>query len=203
MSHRSRISLLTTAVALLVGCAAQAPRPAPATSPAAAPAAPAGQQQQLEEQTVAPGAAPAGQAAPSSESQDLRNNEKAPTSLTTGEKKTKGPAFSNLADAEAALARENQKLVAMYAPPAMGGATRKTGAGSKPSAARGQSSTAPAAAADKESRCATACKAFASLQRAADAVCRLAGEDDARCDHAKKVVTENGRRVAECGCQHE
>lgn len=203
MSYLTRISLLSTAFALLLaGCAAQAPRPAPATSPAAAPAAPAGQQQ-LQEQTVAPGAAPAGQAAPSSESQDLRSNEKAPTSLTTGEKKTKGPAFSNLADAEAALARENQKLVAMYAPPAMGGATRKTGAGSKPSAGRGQSSTAPAAAADKESRCATACKAFASLQRAASAVCRLAGEDDARCDHAKKVVSDNSRRVAQCGCRHE
>jgi len=121
-----------------------------------------------------------------------------PSSLATGEKKTREAAFKNVADAEAALARANQQLVALYAPQAKtearGGAAMSAG---KPTARK-----APAThTVDKESRCDTACKAFASLKRAADAVCRLAGDDDARCDHAKKLVDENGRRVAQCGCR--
>lgn len=48
--------------------------------------------------------------------------------------------------------------------------------------------------------CQTACRAFASMQRAAESVCRLAGESDARCDGAKKRVENAKARVAHCGC---
>jgi hypothetical protein len=52
-----------------------------------------------------------------------------------------------------------------------------------------------------ERDCATACRAFASLKRAADAVCRLAGPDEQpRCARARGVVAEGERRVAGCGC---
>lgn len=65
---------------------------------------------------------------------------------------------------------------------------------------------APAPKADKkgsESSCGTACRAFSSLGRAASAVCRLAGEKDARCTHAHQVVADAQKRVAVCGCPRE
>ena len=52
-----------------------------------------------------------------------------------------------------------------------------------------------------ERNCATACRAFASLRRAADAICRLAGPgEQARCARARGTVTDSERRVAGCGC---
>lgn len=48
--------------------------------------------------------------------------------------------------------------------------------------------------------CQTACRAFASMQRAADSVCRLAGDADERCASAKKRVENAKARVAHCGC---
>ncbi len=52
-----------------------------------------------------------------------------------------------------------------------------------------------------ERDCATACRAFASLKRAAAAVCRLAGpEGQPRCTRARNVVADGEQRVAGCGC---
>lgn len=51
-----------------------------------------------------------------------------------------------------------------------------------------------------EDDCARLCRAFASMQRAQAAICRLAGEADARCADAKKSVAESATRVAHCGC---
>lgn len=65
---------------------------------------------------------------------------------------------------------------------------------------------APKSKAEKKSSeggCATACRAFASLGRAATAVCRLAGDEDARCTRAKGIVSEAERRVATCSCRKE
>lgn len=194
MIHRSRTSLLIAAFALsLAGCAKQAAAPAPASTPA--PPLPA-----QKPRAPAPAAPPAGQSAPSSQNQQFRAPQGGPSSLSAGEKKkAAAPEFNNVADAEAALARANRELVALYQPRG-GGATQQRATTSK--STRGAAPRAASPMADNESRCATACKAFASLQRAADAVCRLAGEDDARCAHAKKLVDENSRRVAQCGCQH-
>ena len=58
----------------------------------------------------------------------------------------------------------------------------------------------PAKKAEAETSCQTACRAFASLERAADSVCRLAGNGDARCARAKEIVTAAVPRVASCGC---
>lgn len=55
--------------------------------------------------------------------------------------------------------------------------------------------------AQSETSCQTACRAFASLERAADSVCRLAGPKDARCTRAQEIVTAHTPRVASCGCQ--
>jgi hypothetical protein len=54
-----------------------------------------------------------------------------------------------------------------------------------------------------DARCAQACKAFFSLKRAADAVCRLAGDKDARCTRARGVVKENEGRVQACSCSSD
>jgi hypothetical protein len=52
-----------------------------------------------------------------------------------------------------------------------------------------------------ETSCQLACRAFASLERAADSVCRLAGPGDGRCTRAREIVTANTPRVASCGCR--
>ncbi len=54
--------------------------------------------------------------------------------------------------------------------------------------------------AQPETPCARACRAFASMERAVAAVCRLAGEADAKCTSAKKVLDENMVRVKACAC---
>jgi hypothetical protein len=50
------------------------------------------------------------------------------------------------------------------------------------------------------SPCETSCRALASMKRAADAICRMAGEGDARCGDARKKVEASTARVAACGC---
>ena len=54
---------------------------------------------------------------------------------------------------------------------------------------------------DKEvSACETACKAFSSLERASDAVCRLDAEGGQRCQRARQIREDAARRVQSCGC---
>ena len=48
--------------------------------------------------------------------------------------------------------------------------------------------------------CVTACKAIASMRRAAQAVCRLAGDDTERCKKAQTLLDESEKRVAACQC---
>jgi hypothetical protein len=117
--------------------------------------------------------------------------------------------YASIADAEAALARAERELnQALVASTASGGASPKRKAPSSPAAGAAPPSPAkPGAAADEEAsgdsvanRCAVACRAFGSLRRAADAVCRLAGEADARCKRAQGVVNQSRSRVSACSC---
>ena len=48
--------------------------------------------------------------------------------------------------------------------------------------------------------CETACKAFSSLTRASDAVCRLDAGDGKRCERARRIHEDASQRVASCGC---
>jgi hypothetical protein len=59
---------------------------------------------------------------------------------------------------------------------------------------------AAAPLASGDARCPHACKAFESLRRAGDAICRLAGAADARCTRAKGVVKQSQARIVACGC---
>ncbi len=51
-----------------------------------------------------------------------------------------------------------------------------------------------------ESGCATACRAIDSMRRAVDALCRLAGEQDARCTDARRTLAGSQAKVSACGC---
>ena len=51
-----------------------------------------------------------------------------------------------------------------------------------------------------ESRCGNACGAMSSMRRAVDAICRMAGDADARCTDARKTLKDSEAKVAGCGC---
>jgi hypothetical protein len=117
--------------------------------------------------------------------------------------------YVSIADAEAALARAESELnQALVASTASADGAPKRKAPSAPAAGAAPPSPAkPGALADEEAsgdsvanRCAVACRAFGSLRRAADAVCRLAGEADARCKRAQGVVNQSRSRVSACSC---
>jgi hypothetical protein len=66
-------------------------------------------------------------------------------------------------------------------------------------AERAEEAEAPAAKAD-DNPCLTTCKAFASLLRAKDAVCRLDVPNGARCARAEGIVRDATPRVQTCQC---
>jgi hypothetical protein len=96
---------------------------------------------------------------------------------------------TTLADAEALLERSRAELEgrALNAPP------RDQVGSSTADAASGP----PAKAAID---CESVCKAFASLSRAGDAICRLDTETGKRCQRARQIRDDATRRVASCGC---
>jgi hypothetical protein len=114
----------------------------------------------------------------------------------------------SLATAEAEFEQARVELYAALAPtrsdqPAAGAAP-KAARPTKPSDSASGAAEAPKGDAEKKSSeggCATACRAFASLGRAAEAVCRLAGEKDERCTRAKGIVSDAERKVASCACR--
>jgi cytoskeletal protein RodZ len=190
-----KVALLVTALPWVVSGCGRSKEAAPAESPSQAPSASAqapaaseatpgypGAQPQSEGYATPPPAAPAPPA------------ERAPASSTASrEELAKEKEPETLAEAEAALAKAREDLRLAWAEPSRG---RSQGAGAQPRAA----DEGEAKAAKAESRCGSACRAFASLGRAAGAVCRLAGESTERCTRAKHVVAESEQRVSVCGC---
>jgi hypothetical protein len=188
----SRFAFAVTLLALLGACSTKVAPQAPRTE-----AAPAG--------SATPPPPPAEAPAPAS----------APTSLDEAEASDKGREDAlqapekrdPLGEAVAELERARTELEGALAPRASRPAAN-AGAGSS-RGADSDASRAPAAPAPKaekkssESSCSTACRAFTSLEHAASAVCRLAGDKDARCTHARNVLGDAQKRVAVCGCQAE
>ena len=159
-----------------------------------------GRSPQAEAPSSAPEAVP-GQAAPT-------------TSLTTNEAGEAETEPATLADAEALLekARADLDRLALNEPGAARGAT---GGGPAPAAApappppRAEAQRADKAASANEAAappakevnpCETACKAFSSLTRASDAVCRLDTDGGKRCERARQIRQDAAQRVAGCGC---
>jgi hypothetical protein len=118
----------------------------------------------------------------------------------------------DLATAQAELEAARRELeialepVAASRPSATGGAAPPAAAAPSRSRPADGADEAPKSKAEKksgESSCQTACRAFQSLGRAAGSICRLAGDKDERCGHARGVVTQAERRVTACGCKSE
>ena len=112
-------------------------------------------------------------------------------------------ALATLQQAEAALARAKAELeTALLTDKAKGGEGAATGGPARRRAGRAEESEAKASQAPKTvSPCMNACRAFASLERAATAVCRLAGDANERCSRARRVLAESEERVTACRCQ--
>jgi hypothetical protein len=126
---------------------------------------------------------------------------------------------TTLADAEALLekARADLNRLALnepMAPPAAAGAAAPSvqvapapsPAPPRDEARRAEKSSsasadaAPPAPAKEANACETACKAFSSLTRASDAVCRLDTDGGKRCERARQIREDASHRVASCGC---
>ena len=122
----------------------------------------------------------------------------APSSIEPAKKDANEESFTTLDEAQRALSAAEGELASLFAP------AQPAGPPPPPAPAAGGTGAEKPSALDTEqkpaSRCELACKAFSSLGRAADAVCRLAGEQDARCARARSSVDDNRRRVASCGC---
>jgi hypothetical protein len=95
------------------------------------------------------------------------------------------PAPATIPEAEKAFSEAQGQLEKLIGPVAA-----KPVAGAEP----------PAPLAQGDARCPRACKAFDSLRRAGDAICRLAGDKDARCSRARGVIKQSQTRVTACGC---
>lgn len=119
---------------------------------------------------------------------------------------------ATLAEAEALLekARADLDQLALNEPGAPASAAGAAPAPVPPPVSRAEekrsadkADEAAASAPRKEANtCETACKAFSSLQRASDAVCRLDTEVGAkRCTRAKQIREDAARRVSSCSCQ--
>ena len=128
------------------------------------------------------------------------------TSLEKPGPADEGPAFSSVEEAQAAFARAEQDLLTLAGPPPSAGAAAP--APTTPAPAEGERAAEPKAEAAPErkdykvgaERCSGLCRAFGSLSRAADAICRLAGEADERCTRARASVRDNFQRIAVCRC---
>lgn len=75
-------------------------------------------------------------------------------------------------------------------------------ASAAPADERSEARTAEREDDGRAARCVSACRARASMARAADALCRLAGDADVRCTRARSSVAEADAAVtaAACGC---
>jgi hypothetical protein len=189
--------LLLLSVALALGACGRKEEALPAAAPEAPPpAAPAEAGAELES---APAPAPA--SAPPPSKQETPSSARDAVGDDEAGRFAEPPQKDDLRTAEAELERARRELdsalgVRRPRPAPTSGASRGADAD--------RAEAAPAPKAEKkasETGCPTACRAFSSLGRAASAVCRLAGEKDARCTRAHGMVADAEKRVAACGCR--
>jgi hypothetical protein len=179
---------------MLSACAEQrATEPAaPASSPASFAAPPAAEAAPITAAPATPAAAPAPQGLDQPRST---------------ESSTKDEEFTNLEAAERALNQAKSdldRLALAESPVQVGRAAPADGApkAEKKEKTAHAASAGAAASSAPNALCDNACRAFASLSRAASAVCRLDGDGGSHCSRAKKVVAESQQRVASCACQN-
>jgi hypothetical protein len=171
-------------LASITACAAQrSPEPSvPAASPAVA-------AEERAPTNGSPAAAPG--PAPAREGLDARKSDPARDE----------PEFPNLEAAERALdqAKTDLDRVALAQPSP---AFRRDAPTEKRESEPGRARNAAGAATRSNTTpvCEEACRAFSSLTRAANAVCRLDGRTGTHCSRAKQVQADAQQRVASCSC---
>lgn len=105
-------------------------------------------------------------------------------------------AQAEIAAARAQLAGESGPSRFAPAP----GAAPSSGTSPPPAASppppASDSSTRPSA----QDRCGSPCRALASMRRAVTALCRMTGNEDARCTDAKRTLVDSEGRIAPCAC---
>lgn len=101
-----------------------------------------------------------------------------------------------LTRAERELAAADQELSGSDAETSAAEAERHDAAPGRGSAPAKPKSSAP----QQQNPCATTCKAFASLVRARDSICRITGSDGERCTRATEIVERHTARSTSCGC---
>ena len=119
---------------------------------------------------------------------------------TTGEPGSVEEAQAQIAAARAQLggagsdSSPNRFAPAPGAAPAAGTSPPPASSPAAPPAA--DSSTRPSS----QDRCGGPCRALSSMRRAVTALCRMTGNDDARCADAKRTLVESEGRIAPCSC---
>ncbi|MGD0524610.1 MAG: hypothetical protein ABSE49_05685 [Polyangiaceae bacterium] len=115
--------------------------------------------------------------------------------VTGAKEESREPA--TIEEAQAQLERARAQLAGPSpekGPAAAGGAPVPVTTESAPAGATQSAESPPGP------RCGNACTAMSSMRRAVDAICRLAGETDARCTDARRTAKESEAKVAGCGC---
>jgi hypothetical protein len=112
------------------------------------------------------------------------------------------PEPATVEEAQVQLDRAKQQLGEAGGAPAQGSSATSMSQPSSPSgdAPTRHESKANAEPAATPSPCESPCRAIASMRRAVSAICRIAGDADARCDGAKKTLADSESRVKTCGC---
>jgi hypothetical protein len=116
----------------------------------------------------------------------------APEAASPSTPAAKSPDESRSTTAEPGSIEEAQTQIAT-ARAQLGG----DGGPSRPAAPPAADSAARPGAQD---RCGGPCRALSSMRRAVTALCRMTGNDDARCADAKRTLIESEGRVAPCSC---
>lgn len=88
--------------------------------------------------------------------------------------------------------KDTEEALDSTSPQPGGGATAQPAKPPAATAARPQSKP--------PSPCVAACRALASMRRAAEGICRIAGDDETRCEVAQKRVEDAAERVEAAGC---
>ncbi|HEX3343754.1 MAG TPA: hypothetical protein VHS09_04235 [Polyangiaceae bacterium] len=125
----------------------------------------------------------------------------APPSAAPAAKEEREPATIEEAQAQLERARAEVSGETTRGPSAPGAAGATVEAEGATTTSEPKASGAGAPSRDAAgSRCGNACGAVGSMRRAVDAICRMAGETDARCAGARRTLKDSEAKVADCGC---
>jgi hypothetical protein len=131
---------------------------------------------------------------------------KSPSNVPVSEPSSVEEAQEQIAAAKADLARASaggvsgsSSLAPSLAPPAADSSTAEPSAVPKAPSRPGASESSKSAR-TADDRCSMPCRALTSMRTAVTALCRMTGNDDARCADAKRTLADSEGRIAPCSC---